>query len=59
MLHSAASIISSLSQQVELQPGDVIFTGTPGPVKPGKDGTVNMLLEGVGKLEATFSAAPE
>jgi 2-keto-4-pentenoate hydratase/2-oxohepta-3-ene-1,7-dioic acid hydratase in catechol pathway len=59
MLHSAASIISSLSQQVELQPGDVIFTGTPGPVKPGKDGTVSMLLEGVGKLEATFSAAPE
>ena len=59
MLHSAASIISSLSQQVELQPGDVIFTGTPGPVKPGKDGTVNMLLEGVGKLEATFSTAPE
>jgi 2-keto-4-pentenoate hydratase/2-oxohepta-3-ene-1,7-dioic acid hydratase in catechol pathway len=45
--------------QVELQPGDVIFTGTPGPVKPGKDGTVNMLLEGVGKLEATLSAAPE
>jgi fumarylpyruvate hydrolase len=59
MLHSAASIISSLSQQVELQPGDVIFTGTPGPVEPGKDGTVNMLLEGVGRLEATFSTAPE
>jgi hypothetical protein len=37
----------------------VIFTGTPGPVKPGKDGTVNMLLEGVGKLEATLSTAGE
>lgn len=59
MLHSAASIISAISHEVELQPGDVIFTGTPGSVKPGKDGTVNMLLEGVGKLEATVSTAGE
>jgi fumarylpyruvate hydrolase len=51
MIHGVAAIIAHLSQLYQLQPGDLIYTGTPegvGAVKPGDrlDGSI----EGVGTL---------
>ncbi len=51
MIHDVASTISFISQYVTLQPGDLIFTGTPGAtgeIKPGD--LVEVELEGVGVL---------
>jgi 2-keto-4-pentenoate hydratase/2-oxohepta-3-ene-1,7-dioic acid hydratase in catechol pathway len=47
MLYSVARQISILSQTWALQPGDVIYTGTPagvGPLRPGD----TVVLEGPG-----------
>jgi fumarylpyruvate hydrolase len=51
MIHGVAAVIAHLSQYYHLQPGDLIYTGTPegvGPVKPGDrlDGSI----EGVGTI---------
>ena len=51
LIHGVPAIIAHLSQYYHLEPGDLIFTGTPegvGPVKPGDrlEGSV----EGVGTL---------
>ena len=57
MLYSVARQIHILSQTWELQPGDVIFTGTPegvGPVKPGD--TIVLHSEQIGRFEWSFSA---
>jgi fumarylpyruvate hydrolase len=38
LIHGVAAVIAHLSQYYHLQPGDLIYTGTPegvGPVKPG------------------------
>lgn len=51
LIHGAAAIVSFISQYVTLEPGDVIFTGTPGrttAVNPSD--TVEIELEGVGVL---------
>jgi fumarylpyruvate hydrolase len=46
-----ASLISILSQQVTLKPGDVIFTGTPEGVGPlNKGDKVVAEIENVGSL---------
>jgi 2-keto-4-pentenoate hydratase/2-oxohepta-3-ene-1,7-dioic acid hydratase in catechol pathway len=51
MLHDTAAIISHISQHVTLDPGDVIFTGTPGSTRSMKPGDVlEVELEGVGTL---------
>jgi fumarylpyruvate hydrolase len=51
LIHSVPAVIAHLSQYYHLQPGDLIYTGTPegvGPVKPGDrlDGSI----EGVGTV---------
>lgn len=64
MIFSPAQIIADLSRHFTLQPGDLIFTGTPQGVmhgypadqkswlKPGDRVTVS--IEGIGTLENTF-----
>jgi 2-keto-4-pentenoate hydratase/2-oxohepta-3-ene-1,7-dioic acid hydratase in catechol pathway len=57
MLYSVARQIHILSQTWDLQPGDVIFTGTPegvGPVKPGD--TIVLQSEQIGRFEWSFTA---
>jgi len=52
MTWSVPEIIAELSRYFELQPGDLIFTGTPpgvGPLQPGDQ--VECEIEGVGRLE--------
>ena len=56
LIHSVAAVIAHLSQYYHLQPGDLIYTGTPegvGPVKPGDrlDGSI----EGVGTIALQLS----
>lgn len=51
MIWSVPEIISNLSMQYELRPGDLIFTGTPagvGPIAPGDK--LEAEIEGLGKL---------
>ncbi len=55
LIHSVAAIIANLSQFYHLQPGDLIYTGTPagvGPVKAGDrlDGSI----AGVGTVAVLF-----
>jgi fumarylpyruvate hydrolase len=57
LIHSVPAVIAHLSQYYHLQPGDVIYTGTPegvGPVKPGDrlDGSI----EGVGTIALQIEA---
>jgi fumarylpyruvate hydrolase len=52
MICSAAEIVSNLSQQYRLFPGDLIFTGTPAGVGPLDRGdVVTASIEGVGAVE--------
>jgi 2-keto-4-pentenoate hydratase/2-oxohepta-3-ene-1,7-dioic acid hydratase in catechol pathway len=58
LVHSVPATVSYISKYVTLQPGDVIFTGTPGktgPIKPGD--TVEVEVEGVGTLTNKVVAA--
>lgn len=58
LVHGVATIVSFISQHVTLQPGDLIYTGTPGttgPMVPGD--SVEVEVEGVGKLVNPVSAA--
>jgi fumarylpyruvate hydrolase len=51
LIHSVAAVIAHLSQYYHLQPGDLVFTGTPegvGPVKPGD--RLEGSIEGVGTI---------
>jgi len=51
MIHDIPTVVSFLSQHVTLEPGDLIFTGTPGKTKPLKAGdVVEVEIEGVGVL---------
>lgn len=64
MIFSVAEIIADLSRHFTLQPGDLIFTGTPQGVmhgypadqknwlKPGDQ--VDVIIEGIGTLSNTF-----
>lgn len=59
MIWSCDEIISELSMQYRLTPGDLIYTGTPagvGPVNPGD--TLYALIEDVGEMYVTCARAP-
>jgi fumarylpyruvate hydrolase len=58
LIHSVPAVIAHLSQYYHLQPGDLIFTGTPegvGPVKPGD--RLEGSIEGVGTIAAQIGGA--
>jgi 2-keto-4-pentenoate hydratase/2-oxohepta-3-ene-1,7-dioic acid hydratase in catechol pathway len=51
LLFDCPTIVSFISKYVRLNPGDVIFTGTPGSTKPMKPGDkVEVEIEGIGVL---------
>jgi 2-keto-4-pentenoate hydratase/2-oxohepta-3-ene-1,7-dioic acid hydratase in catechol pathway len=51
LLFDVATIVSYVSRYVTLEPGDVIYTGTPGTTRPMQPGdVVEVELEGVGVL---------
>lgn len=51
LIHGVAKIVSYLSRYVTLDPGDLIFTGTPGRTRALAPGdTVSVTVEGVGTL---------
>ena len=54
LIHGVPAVIAHLSQYYHLQPGDLIYTGTPegvGAVKPGD--RLEGSIEGVGTIAAT------
>lgn len=54
MIFSVAEQISFISRFVTLEPGDLIYTGTPGPIgKLNPGDSVEVVLEGVGVLRNT------
>lgn len=58
MIWNVPEIISNLSQYYHLQPGDLIYTGTPegvGAVKPGD--VITGRVEGLAELSLTIAAA--
>nr|AAL50014.1 DntG [Burkholderia cepacia] len=63
MIFDVATIISTISQAITLQPGDIIFTGTPAGVGLGhkpplwmKDGDkVEVEIEGIGLLKNSIA----
>lgn len=55
MIWPVAGIIAHLSRLVALQPGDLIFTGTPagvGPIEPGQ--TCDVQIDGLAVASVTF-----
>lgn len=59
LIHNVADVVSWTSRFVTLEPGDLIYTGTPGKTTAMKPGdAVEVELEGVGLLKNTVVAAP-
>ncbi|MEJ2111148.1 MAG: fumarylacetoacetate hydrolase family protein, partial [Acidobacteriota bacterium] len=59
LLFDPPNIISYISRYMTLNPGDVVFTGTPGntrALKPGE--TVEVEIEGLGKLSNGVVKSP-
>jgi fumarylpyruvate hydrolase len=55
LIHSVAAIIANLSQFYHLQPGDLIYTGTPAGVGPVKAGDrLEGSIAGVGTIAVQF-----
>lgn len=57
MIWSVPEVVAHLSQHYHLQPGDLIYTGTPsgvGPVQPGDH--LHGEIEGVGVIDLTVGA---
>ena len=51
LIFDVATIVSYLSRYITLEPGDVIFTGTPGTTRAFKPGdTIEVEIEGIGTL---------
>jgi 2-keto-4-pentenoate hydratase/2-oxohepta-3-ene-1,7-dioic acid hydratase in catechol pathway len=51
LIFDVATVVSYLSRYVTLEPGDVIFTGTPGTTRAFKPGdTIEVEIEGIGTL---------
>jgi len=51
MIHDIPTVVSFISRYVTLEPGDLIFTGTPGKTEPLHPGdVVEVEIEGVGVL---------
>ena len=60
MLFSSHEILAAVSRYITLEPGDVIYTGTPGTTRAMKPGDVlEVELEGVGVLRNTVRKAPQ
>ena len=58
LIHGVARTVSFISQTVTLNPGDLIFTGTPGKTSAIKPGDVlEVELEGAGVLKNPVKAA--
>lgn len=58
MIHGVAATVSFISQFVTLEPGDLIYTGTPGTTSALKAGdVVEVEMEGVGVLRNKVAAA--
>lgn len=58
LIHDVRRIVSFASRHVTLEPGDLIYTGTPGETSPLKAGdVVEVELEGVGVLKNTVSSS--
>jgi fumarylpyruvate hydrolase len=56
LIHGVAAVVAHLSQLYHLQPGDLIYTGTPegvGPAKPGD--RLEGSIEGVGTIAVQLS----
>lgn len=59
LIHNVAAIVSFASQHATLEPGDLIYTGTPGTTTPIKPGDVcEVEIEGIGVLRNKVVAAP-
>ena len=59
LIFGVSAIVSYLSRYVTLEPGDLIFTGTPGTTRAFKAGdVVEVRIEGVGTLRNPAVAAP-
>ncbi len=57
LIHSAAALISFASQVMTLEPGDLVFTGTPGETGGLSAGdVVEVEVEGIGVLRNTVVA---
>jgi 2-keto-4-pentenoate hydratase/2-oxohepta-3-ene-1,7-dioic acid hydratase in catechol pathway len=57
LVHGVAALVSYASKFVTLEPGDLIYTGTPGTTKDIKPGdVVEVELEGVGVLRNPVTA---
>ncbi len=51
LIHNVGAVVSFISQTITLNPGDIIYTGTPGTTKAVNPGDViEVELEGVGVL---------
>jgi fumarylpyruvate hydrolase len=58
LIHGVAAVVAHLSQYYHLEPGDLIFTGTPegvGPVKPGD--RLEGSIEGIGTIAVQVESA--
>jgi 2-keto-4-pentenoate hydratase/2-oxohepta-3-ene-1,7-dioic acid hydratase in catechol pathway len=59
LIHTLAQTVAFVSEHCTLEPGDLIFTGTPGKTSPMKPGdVVEVEIEGVGLLRNKVVAAP-
>ncbi len=60
LIFDVPTIVSYVSRYVTLEPGDVIYTGTPGATRAMADGdVVEVSVEGVGTLRNTVRSATE
>lgn len=58
LLFDPVTVVAYISQNVTLQPGDLIYTGTPGTTKKLKPGdTVSVEIEGIGTLTNPVTGA--
>lgn len=58
LVHGVAKLVSYISKFVTLEPGDLIYTGTPGTTGPIKAGdVVEIEIEGIGVLKNPVKAA--
>ncbi len=58
LIFTAATMVSVISQNVTLEPGDLIFTGTPGSTRALQPGdVVEVEIEGIGTLKSPVQSA--
>ena len=56
MIHDVETLISYISQNITLLPGDIIFTGTPAGVSKISSGdNIEAKIEGIGSLSLNFN----